>query len=80
MLLLFFSILFIFFKLIYFNCRLITLQTCSGFCHTLTRIRHGCTCVPHPEPSSHLPPPPIPQGPPGAPAPSTLSHQLNLAW
>ena len=26
------------------------------FCHTLTWIRHGCTCGPHPEPSSHLPP------------------------
>ena len=25
-----------FFKLIYFNWRLITLQYCSGFCHTLT--------------------------------------------
>ena len=25
------------------------------FCHTLTWIRHGCTCVPHPEPTSHLP-------------------------
>ena len=27
-----------------------TLQYCSGFCHTLTRISHGCTCVLHPEP------------------------------
>ena len=34
---------------IYFNWRLITLQYCSGFCHTLTWISHGCTCVPHPE-------------------------------
>ena len=24
------------------------------FCHTLTWIRHGCTCVPHPEPPAHL--------------------------
>ena len=38
------------FFLIYFNWRLITLQYCSGFCHTLTWISHGCTCVPHPEP------------------------------
>jgi len=30
---------------IYFNWRLITLQCCSGFCHTLTWISHGCTCV-----------------------------------
>ena len=26
------------------------------FCHTSTCIRHGCTCVPHPEPPSHLHP------------------------
>ena len=26
-----------------------TLQYCSGFCHTLTRISHGCTFVPHSE-------------------------------
>ena len=32
------------------------------FCHTLTWIRHGCTCVPHPEPPSHLPPHTIPLG------------------
>ena len=30
----------------YFNWRLITLQYCGGFCHTLTWISHGCTCVP----------------------------------
>ena len=41
---------------IYFNWRLITLQYCSGFCHTLTWNSHGCTCVPHPEPPAHLPP------------------------
>ena len=44
-------------EFIYFNWSLITLQHCSGFCHTLTWISHGCTCVPHPEPPSHLPPP-----------------------
>jgi len=27
------------------------------FCHTSTWIRHGCIHVPHPEPTSHLPPP-----------------------
>ena len=69
-----------FFTFIYFNWRLITLQYCSGFCHTLTWISHGYTCVPHPEPSSHLPPHPIPQGHPSAPALSTLSHALNLDW
>ena len=33
----------------------ITLQYYSGFCHTLTWITHGCTCVPHPEPPSVSP-------------------------
>ena len=64
--------------LIYFNWRLITLQYCSGFCHTFTWISHGCTCVPHPEPLSLLPPHPIPQGHPSAPALSTLYHVSNL--
>ena len=64
----------------YFNWRLITLQYGSGFCHTLTWISHWCTCVPNPEPTSHLPPHPIPQGHPSAPALSTLSHASNLDW
>ena len=50
------------------------------FCHTLTWIRHRCTCVLHPEPHSHIPPHPIPQGHPRAPAPSTLSQASNLDW
>ena len=38
--------------------RLITLQYCSGFCHTLTWISHGFTCIPHPDPPpSSLPTP-----------------------
>ena len=32
--------------------RVITLQYCSGFCHTLKWISHGFTCVPHPDPAS----------------------------
>ena len=44
---------FLFFSFIYISWRLITLQYCSGFCHTLIWISHGFTCVPHPE----LPPP-----------------------
>ena len=59
----------------YFNWRLIALQYSSGFCHTLTWISHGFTCVPHPEPPSHLPPYSIPQG-----TLSTLCHALNLHW
>ena len=65
---------------IYFNWRLITLQYCSGFCHTLTWISHGSICVPHPEPPSHFPPHPIPQGHPTAPALSALSHASILDW
>ena len=57
-----------------------TLQYCSGFCHMLTSISHECTCVPHPEPPSHIPPHPIPQGHPSTPALSTLYHASNLDW
>ena len=57
-----------------------TLQYCSGFCHTLTWISHGYTCVPHPEATSHLPPHPISLGHLSAPALSTLSHASNLDW
>ena len=67
-------------KFIYFNCRLITLQYCHGFCHTFTWISHWCTYVPHPEPPFHLPPHPVPQGHPSAPALSNLSHALKLEW
>jgi len=40
------------------------------FCHISTWIRHRYTRVPHPEPSSLLPPHTIPPGHPSAPAPS----------
>ena len=46
----------------FFSWRLITLQYCSGFCHTFTWISHGLTCIPHPDPPSHLPLYPIPLG------------------
>ena len=39
-----------FFPFIFVSWRLITLQYCSGFCHTLTWISHGFTCIPHPDP------------------------------
>ena len=48
-----------FFSFIFISWRLITLQYCSGFCHTLTWVSHGFTCVPHPDCPSHLPPRPI---------------------
>ena len=60
-----------YFSFIFISWRLITLQYWSGFCHTLTLISHGFTCVPHPDPPSHLPLHPIPLGLPSAPDPST---------
>ena len=50
------------------------------FCYTSTWICHGCTCVPHPEPPSHLPSHTIPLGLPSAPVLSILHHALNLDW
>ena len=48
---------------------------CSGFCHTLKWNSHGFTCVPHPNPPSHLPLHPIPLGLPSALSPSAcLMH------
>ena len=44
-----------FFSFICISWRLITSQHFSGFCHTLTWISHGVTCIPHPDPPSHLP-------------------------
>ena len=65
----------IFFSFIFISWRLITLQYCSSFCHTLTWISHGFTCVPHPDPPSQLHLYPIPLGLPSAPALSTcLMH------
>ena len=63
----FFFFLFLFFFIIFFYC--------SGFCHTLKWNSHGFTCVPHPDPPSHLPLHPIPLGLPSAPGPSAcLMH------
>ena len=64
-----------FFSFIFISWTLITLQYCSGFCHTLTWISHGFTCVPPPETPSHLPPHPILLDHSSTPAPSTcLMH------
>ena len=68
------------FFLIYFNWRLIALQYYGGFCHTFTCISQGYTCVPHPDPPSHLPPHPILQGHTSASALSTLFYASNLDW
>ena len=67
--------LFVCFSFIFISWRLITLQYCSDFCHTLTWISHGFTCIPHPNPPSHLPLHLIPLGLPSAPGLSTcLMH------
>ena len=48
---------------------------CSGFCHTLKWNSHGFTCVPHPDPPSHLRLYPLPLGFPSTPGPSAcLMH------
>ena len=50
------------------------------FCHTLTWIHHGCTCVPKHEPPSHLPPHNISLGHPRAPAPGILYPASDIDW
>ena len=67
-----------FFPSIFISWRLITLQYCSGVCHTLTWISHGFTSIPHPDPLSHLPLHLIPLGLPSAPALSTCF--MHPAW
>ena len=50
------------------------------FCHTLTWIHHGCTCVPKHEPPSHLPPHNISLDHHRAPAPSMLYPVSDIDW
>ena len=50
------------------------------FCHISKWICHRYTYVPHPEPSSLLPPHPVPLGHPSAPAPSIQYRASNLDW
>ena len=69
---------YIFFSFIFISWRLITLQYCSGFCHTLTWTSHGFTCIPHPDPLSDLPLYQIPLGLPSAPGLSTCL--MHPAW
>ena len=69
---------FLFFPFIFISWRLITLRYYSGFCHTLTWISHGFTCIPHPDHPSHLPLYPIPLGLPSAPGPS--SCLMHATW
>ena len=63
---------------IFISWRLVILQYCSGFCHTLTWISHGFTCVPHPD---LLPPsPPHPSGSSQGTSPKHLSPASSLGW
>ena len=58
-----------FFSFIFISWRLITLQYCSVFCHTLTWISHGFPCVPHPEPP-----------PASLPIPSLWVFPMHKPW
>ena len=58
---------FFFFSFIFISWKLITLQYCSGFCHSLTCISNGFTCVPHHDPPT-APSPSHPTGSSSAPA------------
>ena len=64
-----------FYFFISFNCTIL-----YWFCHISKWICHRYICVPHPEPSSLLPPHTIPLGRPSAPAPSIQYRALNLDW
>ena len=71
---------FFFFPFIFISWRLITLQYCTGFCHTLTWISHGFTCIPHPDPPLLPPSLPDPSGSSQCTRPEYLSHASNLGW
>ena len=53
---------------------------CSEFCHTLEWNTHGFTCVPHPDPPSHLPFHPLPLGFPSAPLFLSFCISENCFW
>ena len=67
-----FTVIFFFNLFIYFHWRLITLQYCSVFCHTLTWISHGYTCVPW----TPLPPP-SPSHPSGSSQCTSPEHPVS---
>ena len=69
-----------FIYLFIFNFILFNFTILYWFCHISKWICHRYTCVPHPEPSSLLPPHTIPLGGPSAPAPSIQYHTSNLDW
>ena len=77
---LFFFLVFLKFKFIYFNWRLITLQFCIGLAIHQHESTTGVHVFPILNPPSHLSPCTIPLGHPSVPAPSILYHASNLDW
>ena len=71
---------FFFFKFIYFNWRLITLQYCIGFAIHQHESTTNVHMFPILNPLSRLPPRTIPLGHLSAPAPSIQYHASNLDW
>ena len=69
------SLVFSFFLILFLNFTIL-----YWFCHISKWTRHRHTRVPHPEPSSLLPPRTIPLGCPRAPPPSIQYHASNLDW
>ena len=76
----FFLLLFLKYKFIYFNWKLITLQYCIGFAIHQHESTTGIHAFPILSVPSLLPPCTIPLGHPSAPAPSIQYHALNLEW
>ena len=72
----------LFFKFFYFLNFILFLNftILYWFCQISKWIHHRYTCVPHPEPSSLLPPHTIPLGRPSAPVPSIQYRASNLDW
>ena len=74
----------LFFSFIFISWRLITLQYCGGFCHTVTWISHGFTCVPIPiPPLISLPIPSLwvfPVHQPWALVYTTFSILITMLW
>ena len=77
---LFFSFVFLSFYFILNFILFLNFTILYWFCKISKWIHHRYTCVPHPEPSSLVPPHTIPLGHPSAPAPSIQYCALNLDW
>ena len=69
-----------FFLIIFLNFILFNFTILYWFCHISKWICHRYTCVPHPEPTSLLPPHTVLLGCPSAPAPSIQYRASNLDW